>query len=398
MFSSILNRMIFLELLKVFLLSLLAITGLLLLAGIFTEASQHGLSPGQILGVLPLLIPNSLPYTLPATTLFATCVVYGRLAHDNEILAIKAAGIHLLRAIGPAILLGAISSGATAALYYQTIPETHHQLRNRFLNDIEDLLYSMLRRQGCITHPRINYVIFVKRVEGRKLLEAQFMRRDTHGHFDIVARAREAELKVDLQRRQILVHMSHCHISSENNKERGYLGNKTWEVELPEDFFKAPKFRTSDMSWPELEGHRQLLMQERAKLVQEIELHRAAVHAGNAPEHFTQHVKDLTNQKRRKDNEIHEVAKEMHMRPALALGCLCFVLVGCPIGIWSGRRDYLSTFISCFLPIVIIYYPLLLCGVNLGRTGQAPVGLAIWTANGLMAIIAVILFRRLLKH
>ncbi len=398
MFGTILNRMIFLELLKVFLLALVAITGLLLLAGIFTEASQHGLGPTQILGVIPLLIPNMLPYTLPATTLFATCVVYGRLAHDNEILAIKAAGIHLLRAIGPAILLGLLASGATAALYYQTIPETHHQLRTRFLNDIEDLLYSMLRRNGCITHPRINYVIFVKRVEGRKLLDAQFMHRDAKGHYDIVARAREADLRVDLQRRQVLVHMRHCHISSENNKERAYLENKTWPVDLPEDFLKAPKFRTSDMSWPELHEHQQRLEQERDQLMHELELHRAAVSIGHGPDHFPQHVKDLTNQKRHKDNEIHEVAKELHMRPALALGCLCFVLVGCPIGIWSGRRDYLSTFISCFLPIVVLYYPLLLCGVNLARSGQAPVAAAIWTANGLMALIALFLCRRLLKH
>ena len=48
-----------------------------------------------MLTVIPLLIPNTLPYTLPTTTLFATCVIYGRLAHDNEILAVKAAGIPL---------------------------------------------------------------------------------------------------------------------------------------------------------------------------------------------------------------------------------------------------------------------------------------------------------------
>ena len=89
-FSSILNRMILGELLKVFVISLVGITGLLLMGGIVAEATQQGLGPAQILAVIPLLIPSTLPYTLPTTTLFATCVVYGRLAHDNEILAIKA--------------------------------------------------------------------------------------------------------------------------------------------------------------------------------------------------------------------------------------------------------------------------------------------------------------------
>ena len=78
MFGSILHRMILWELAKVFGLSLLGITGILLMAGIVAEASQQGLNPLQVLEIIPLLIPSTLPYTLPATTLFATCVVYGR--------------------------------------------------------------------------------------------------------------------------------------------------------------------------------------------------------------------------------------------------------------------------------------------------------------------------------
>ena len=70
------------------------------------------------------------------------------------------------------------------------------------------------------------------------------------------------------------------------------------------------------------------------------------------------------------------------MRPALALGCLCFVLVGCPVGIWFSRSDYLSSFITCFLPIIVVYYPLMLCGINLAKSGKMLTALAIWPANG----------------
>jgi lipopolysaccharide export system permease protein len=104
----IFQRMILWELLKVFLMSLVAITGILLMAGIVAEAQQHGLGPGQLLEAIPLLIPSTLPYTIPTTTLFACCVVYGRLAADNEILAIKAAGINLIKVVTPALLLGVV--------------------------------------------------------------------------------------------------------------------------------------------------------------------------------------------------------------------------------------------------------------------------------------------------
>src|SRR5262245_37644992 len=94
LFWGILHRTIFWELFKVFFLALVGLTGLVLLAGIVAEASQRGLGPAQLLAAIPLIIPSTMPYTIPATTLFATCLVYGRLAADNEILAIKAAGVN----------------------------------------------------------------------------------------------------------------------------------------------------------------------------------------------------------------------------------------------------------------------------------------------------------------
>ena len=47
MAGSILNRMIFWELVKVFLLSLVSLTGLFLMAGLIQQATQLGLSPMQ---------------------------------------------------------------------------------------------------------------------------------------------------------------------------------------------------------------------------------------------------------------------------------------------------------------------------------------------------------------
>src|SRR5437763_5865493 len=117
-------------------MALIGMMSILVLAGIVAEATQAGLRPDQVLMIIPLLVPSTLPYTIPATTLFATCVVYGRLAHDNEILAIKAAGIHLLKVIVPAAILGILMSGATMSLYYRLIPRTHYMLRTQFLKEV----------------------------------------------------------------------------------------------------------------------------------------------------------------------------------------------------------------------------------------------------------------------
>src|SRR5438094_48499 len=142
--------MILWELVKVSAMSLVALTGLLLMAGILAEATQHGLSFAQVLMVIPLIIPSTLPYTIPATTLFATSLVYGRLAADNEIIAIKAAGINILYVVWPSLFLGLVMSVATMGLYYHFIPYSHQVLRSMFLKDVEEMLYTMLRHEHKI--------------------------------------------------------------------------------------------------------------------------------------------------------------------------------------------------------------------------------------------------------
>ena len=252
MFWSILHRTILWELVKMFLLSLVGIMSILILAGIVAEASQQGLKPSQILAAIPLLVPSFLPYTIPATTLFATCVVYGRLAHDNEILAIKAAGVNLLRVIWPAILLGMIMSAVTMGLYYRLIPYTHYLLRAAIMNDVEEYLYDMLKRDHCIRQPKLPYAMWVRQVQGTRLVDALFKRLDAHQHYDVIAQAREAELRCDMANHQILVHMRQGEVLSENGLKRTYFKENTWPVPFPTDFGVEARPRARALSWEQL--------------------------------------------------------------------------------------------------------------------------------------------------
>jgi lipopolysaccharide export system permease protein len=74
------------------------------------------------------------------------------------------------------------------------------------------------------------------------------------------------------------------------------------------------------------------------------------------------------------------------------------VLIGCPVGIWFSRSDYLSAFITCFLPIVFVYYPLMLCGTNFAKEGKFHPAATVWAADILVALVGVGLFSRLLKN
>jgi lipopolysaccharide export system permease protein len=394
----IFQRMILWELLKVFVMSLIGITGILLMAGIVAEASQHGLGPGQILEAIPLLIPSTLPYTIPTTTLFACCVVYGRLAADNEILAIKASGINLIKVVTPALLLGIVMSGVTMGLYYRIIPYTHYLLRAMIFEDIEEFMYTALRKHHTIEHSSSPFSMAVKDVQGRKIISPLVRGRDAHSKTQLVAEAQEAELRVDLRHKVILVRM-HNGVFSYNDGEQGVFKDQTFELELPPNFgSEGYTHPPRDMTWQEILARRRELQ---AKLTEtdgridsvQLELARDGQNLDRI-----QHKKNLEGDKRYIGQQITWLDVELLMRPALSIGCLCFILVGCPVGIWFSRSDYLSSFITCFLPIVILYYPLMMCGTGFAKEGKFEPITLVWGANGLMGLIGLFLFRRLLRN
>ena len=86
------------------------------------------------------------------------------------------------------------------------------------------------------------------------------------------------------------------------------------------------------------------------------------------------------------------------MRPALALGCLCFVLIGCPVAIWFQRRDYLSNFVTCFLPIVVVNYPLMMLAIHLGKDGRLDPDLGVWLGNLVLGTAGLALLRYVARH
>jgi lipopolysaccharide export system permease protein len=390
--------MILWELAKVFALSLLGITGILLMAGIVAEASQQGLGPTQILAIIPLLIPSTLPYTIPATTLFATCVVYGRLSADNEILAIKAAGINILKVVWPGVFLGLTMSCLTMGLYYRIIPYTHHLMRTMFLKDVEELMYTVLRKEKRLDERRLPYALFVQRVQDRKLINPIFKRRDSRGEFDIVALAHEAELQVDKSdRKLVLVHMKDGVVWGEG-QTTVYFNERVEKMPLPADISDPGARRPRVMSWQDMLKRRRELMELLESTALEIGSLVTRDVLQNGPGQLAKHLSNLREREKDIRSNVQQIDAEMNMRPALSFGCLFFVLIGCPVGIWLSKSDYLSAFITCFLPIVFLYYPLLLCGSNFAKEGKLYPALDAWTANCVMGTIALLLFRRLLKN
>lgn len=411
MIGTTLNRMIFWELVRVFLLSLGTLTGLFLIVGLIQQASQLGLSLNQILNAIPLFVPSTLPLTIPATTLFASCVVYGRLSHDNEVVALKAAGVHLYRIVAPAVLLGVLTTAATAALYHTTIPATQQRLYEQILSDPEEVLYNQLRRDRCLRHPSLPYVLYVRDVQGKRLIDVVIKRRlkvkdqrtgaEVSVGYDFVARMHEARLRVDLDEGKMAIDPDRF-VIYERNTAGSTASTGPFLMDLPDSVSgKEARLRISALTWDELPGRVAAVAEERDDLVRKRDAQQEEVDRIADPTFRAlaqNDIKQYEYQIALKARQVRNLQAEVYARPALAVSCLVFALIGCPVGIWANRADYLSTFVICFLPTLVVYYPLLLAGSDMGKNGRVPLALGCWLADIIMGGVGLVLTWRLLRR
>jgi lipopolysaccharide export system permease protein len=84
-------------------------------------------------------------------------------------------------------------------------------------------------------------------------------------------------------------------------------------------------------------------------------------------------------------------------RWANGFSCLCFVLVGAPMAIRMRNADFLTSFFLCFLPILVVYYPVVMLGVDQAKRGSVP-PVAVWFGNLLIVLWGWWLLRRVVRQ
>ena len=409
-FGGILFRVIFWELLRVFLLSVTGLTGLFVVAGVVQQSSQLGLGISQIMRIIPLIVPSSLPYTIPATVLFASCVVYGRIAHDNEAVVLKAAGVDLLALLSPAITLGIIATVVTFSLSYQIIPETQRELQMELLRDPEEMFYNVLKRERMYRGSAgVAWDVYVEEVKDRRLLNVVAKRRakdytPTEPKYQQVARTKEARLIIDTVKDKIAIDSRGWKIDGDNLRGEIELREPP-EIGLPDRFRKESlkndfKVRSTAIDWENLRVYASEWYADARKAYEKSDALRddPAMEPQLTAEERLKQIQHYREVGKFYDRTARTLELEFYMRPALAFGCLCFAVIGCPVGLWANRADYLSTFVICFLPTIVIYYPILLSGGGMARDGSIPLPVGVWTANAVAVSAAFILTWRLIRR
>lgn len=129
---------IFKDLLRVFIMTAIALAAIMSFGGLLRPLTKHGLDLSQVISMLIHLLPAMMTYSLPVAALFATTMVYGRLSADNEITAARAAGISYFSLSSPALLLGLVVAIVSLLFLCLIVPT--------FTLGVERVVYSNIAR------------------------------------------------------------------------------------------------------------------------------------------------------------------------------------------------------------------------------------------------------------
>lgn len=310
-----------------------------------------------ILTVLQLflyILPYSLVVTIPMSVLLATLATYSRLGADGEILALRGAGLSLVRLSRPALWFGVVGTLVTLSITIWILPFSNHALKN-LVSDIARRQATLGIQEGIFNAPVEGIILYVEHVDPQtSKLEGVFL----------VDNRNPAE-------RQVIVARN---------------GRSTTDPENPRLSLSLSQ-GSIQLSAAELTGRYRLLTF--ADINRSFDIGRGLAEsiqrAPGEQELTLAALRERAATLRAQGQNYHPPLVEFHKKLAIPFSCLLFTLVGVPLGSRirkGGRGLTLAISVGCALG----YYMLIVAGEGLGDRGLAPEALTMWLPNLLIAI------------
>lgn len=392
------NRYILWEITKLFSIALVAFTAIIMLGGLAQQLALEGLGPMAILDLLPYLLPIGLQFGLPPTLLFAVCSVYGRISADNEVVAIKAAGVNPFKIISPTLVLAFMISLLAVWLNDIAFSWGTPGINRVVLLSVEEIVYGWLSKQGSYSTPS-GFSIHVHGVgdDGRELISPTISFRPQQGGKPMTITARTGRLSMDPASEVLRITLVDSEVKN-GDSEVTLPGEIVQDIPLVQAARKG-KTAGHPSEFPMGQIGREVRAQE-AKLEETAEMVGARTALGLASGRYDWlddaamlgKLEDIYRGRER----LHRLRLEPARRWASGFACFFFVWVGVPLAIWFRSADYWTSFGLCFLPILLLYYPFFVYGLDRAKDGSWP-AFSVWLGNLVMLGVGAFWMRRVYK-
>lgn len=358
---TILDRYIFRELLSPFLISLGALCFVMLtkeLLRLVELLVSKGVAFLSVLKVFAHLLPSFLVLTLPIAGIIASITAFGRLSFDKELVAMRAAGLSLIRLSHPVFVFALLVFGLTLTLSQWGQPWSNVNLKKVALNLLRDELVLELER-GVFNETVPNMVIYVPDTQSGQDLTGIFVSDDRNPNDPRVIVAQQYFVMTDPKSNQIALRLVDgvIHSRPDNPEQYRKVAFATYDLKMS---FNENLYGTDERSSVET-----II----AKLDQSGWTDTAALRR------LMEHYKDL----------------------AFPTASLVFCILGVPVGIVSKRSGRMGGFAVGVL-VVVVYYVLNVACEFLVTTLIIPPFAGAWLPNAVFLVGTVIWFTNMNRH
>ena len=426
-----------------FILSVGVITTVLFLQFLIRAIDRFlgkGLDIFTILEYLYLNLAWIIALSVPMSLLISSVMTYGRMSQDNEITALKSAGVNLFSIIKPALWFGSVVGFLLCLFNNFILPDMNYNAR-LLARDIYQKKPELTIEPGYFVDMIPQYTMIVKELDGKEFKDVKIFSKNTsseqttiyaeRGSLDskggiITVNLQNGEIhEIDLENydhyRKIKFGTHQIIISIDD-----LLLNRTSEANRTDREMKVPamieKIQQNKLSIEQIKNRITAVKQDIGinsdnemtlrNIIDEIENLKNNDMPKNeeareynkdipiAEYEQNEKIRSLNNNARQFQNEFtlienyeknnNKYLVEIHKKFTLAVACVLFTLVGAPLGILV-RKGGITIASALSITFFLIYYILLIWGEQLADRALLDPAIGSWMPNIVLFIVGLII-------
>ena len=309
--------------------------------------------------LLVCLVPYLLAFTIPMATLMAILLAFARLANDNELTAMKAAGISLYQTIPPVALLAGFAWLVTLALSNFVLPHANSAFQRTVL-EMARSRGQLILKERVFNDQFAGLVFFINSIspDGKHLRKV------------FISDNRSPETKSSIIAEEGFVIYS----DDGNRMILRLLRGTIFRVGVEMQSLQTIRFHNYDfnvdldsLALTDKEFHKS----ERHLTFSELRQAMAAARSGS--------------------KEYSRLSYEFHRRLSLPFACIVLGFLAAPLSVQSRTGSRFSgVVLGIFL--FLLYYVFISGAKALGEEGSYPPAVGLWLPNVIFSILAIFLW------
>jgi lipopolysaccharide export system permease protein len=364
-----LDRYIFSELAKLFVMATVTLLAILLLEKVNFLSDLllgKGASFATIGTMLLHLIPTFLTLAAPLAILMASLMTFSRMSADNEITAMRASGVSLYRLLIPVVALSAIASAGALYLTTAVVHESNIAFRKTVLAILQANVNLEIKERRFSSR-FTDFMIHVDEKKGDRLYGV-FIADSRNRKAPRIIEAVEGRMGTSADGMDLTLDLADgvIHTSGEENDAYQTIafGSYTLSVDLEGAMANVFEKETPHLSVGELQDR-----------IAGIEARMAMGEDVKPP---------------------YPEIVALHQKFAAPLGCVALGLLGAPLGMMTHRRGKSGGF-GLGVVVIVVNYLIWMVGQGLGSEGKIPPMIGVWAPNVVMGMVGAYLVIRVSK-